>query len=172
MLFGSEASRQVGEDWGPLNGPNGDANVCFFLGVECWMAVFLVDGSRGTIAAIPFDGKLHVVRRVAAMCVRGCRLRNVPDMAFGNHRDLNNGSSFTYEVIVVDDGSTDGTAAEVYRWVERLGTDVVRLLSLKENQGKGAAVGKVCTQQYSSSGLSTSPLDSPMALTILDMGAL
>lgn len=53
------------------------------------------------------------------------------------------GSSFTYEVIVVDDGSTDGTSAEVERWVTQLGTDAVRLLTLEENQGKGAAVGKV-----------------------------
>ena len=50
---------------------------------------------------------------------------------------------FTYEVIVVDDGSTDATAAVVEKWVEELGTDVVRLLTLSENQGKGAAVGKV-----------------------------
>ncbi|CAN0503064.1 unnamed protein product, partial [Scytosiphon promiscuus] len=53
-------------------------------------------------------------------------------------------SPFTYEVIVVDDGSTDGTVAEVERWVTELGTDVVRLLTLQENQGKGAAVAKVC----------------------------
>lgn len=45
---------------------------------------------------------------------------------------------------MVDDGSTDGTAAEVERWVAQRGTDAVRLLTLKENQGKGAAVGKVC----------------------------
>lgn len=44
---------------------------------------------------------------------------------------------------MVDDGSTDGTAAEVGRWVAQLGTDAVRLLTLSENQGKGAAVGKV-----------------------------
>lgn len=44
---------------------------------------------------------------------------------------------------MVDDGSTDGTAAEVERWVMQLGTDAVRLLTLDHNQGKGAAVGKV-----------------------------
>lgn len=64
--------------------------------------------------------------------------------AFGWSLDGDDGgSSFTYEVIVVDDGSTDGTAQEVERWVTQLGTDAVRLLTLKENQGKGAAVGKV-----------------------------
>lgn len=43
----------------------------------------------------------------------------------------------------MDDGSTDQTAAEVERWVTRLGSDAIRLLQLKENQGKGAAVRKV-----------------------------
>ena len=52
-------------------------------------------------------------------------------------------SSFTYEIIVVDDGSTDATAAEVERWVARLGSDAIRLLRLKANQGKGTAVRKV-----------------------------
>lgn len=46
-------------------------------------------------------------------------------------------------MIVVDDGSSDGTKAVVEGWVEELGTDVVRLLTLSGNQGKGAAVGKV-----------------------------
>lgn len=52
-------------------------------------------------------------------------------------------SSFTFEVIVVSDGSTDETSAEVERWSRDLGSDVVRLLELSENQGKGAAVRKV-----------------------------
>lgn len=52
-------------------------------------------------------------------------------------------SSFSFEVIVVSDGSTDGTVKEVQRWSHQLGTDVVRLLELENNQGKGAAVKKV-----------------------------
>lgn len=56
---------------------------------------------------------------------------------------LSHSSSFSFEVMVVSDGSTDGTVKEVQRWSHQLGTDVVRLLELENNQGKGAAVKKV-----------------------------
>jgi glycosyltransferase involved in cell wall biosynthesis len=45
-------------------------------------------------------------------------------------------SPFTGEVLVVDDGSTDDSAAVV----ERIGDSRVRLLRQPENQGKGAAL--------------------------------
>src|SRR5262245_44719331 len=42
------------------------------------------------------------------------------------------------EVVVVDDGSRDGTAARVRAWSERRAG--VRLVALPENRGKGEAV--------------------------------
>jgi dolichyl-phosphate beta-glucosyltransferase len=51
-------------------------------------------------------------------------------------------ASFTYEVIVIDDGSTDETGGLVLTYVDRFGSDTVRLLTLRPNQGKGAAIRK------------------------------
>ena len=47
---------------------------------------------------------------------------------------------FTYEIIVVSDGSKDGTEKVTLGYSERYGTDKVRLLKLARNRGKGGAV--------------------------------
>ncbi|KAG2457204.1 ALG5 glucosyltransferase, partial [Polypterus senegalus] len=48
--------------------------------------------------------------------------------------------SFTYEVIVVDDGSKDKTTEVALKYTERYGDDKVRVLTLVKNRGKGGAV--------------------------------
>lgn len=51
-------------------------------------------------------------------------------------KDLN----FSYEVIIVDDGSEDDTYSRAMDYVDRCGIDTVRVLRLPANRGKGAAV--------------------------------
>ncbi|KAH9507878.1 dolichyl-phosphate beta-glucosyltransferase [Bulinus truncatus] len=51
-----------------------------------------------------------------------------------------NDSTFTYEVIVVDDGSSDRTSEVGLRHSEKYGADKVRVLTLHHNRGKGGAV--------------------------------
>ncbi|XP_066506485.1 dolichyl-phosphate beta-glucosyltransferase [Hoplias malabaricus] len=48
--------------------------------------------------------------------------------------------SFTYEVIIVDDGSKDKTTEVALRYTKKYAADKVRVLTLKQNRGKGAAV--------------------------------
>lgn len=50
------------------------------------------------------------------------------------------GPAFTYEIIIVDDGSKDSTAAVALGYVKTHGIDAVRLLRLPHNCGKGRAV--------------------------------
>ena len=48
--------------------------------------------------------------------------------------------SSSYEVIIVDDGSKDATTNTALEYVERHGSDIVRVLTLAKNRGKGGAV--------------------------------
>lgn len=51
-----------------------------------------------------------------------------------------NDPKFTYEVIVVSDGSKDGTVEVAMKYCEQYSTDKFRILDLVENRGKGGAV--------------------------------
>ncbi|KAL4608564.1 dolichyl-phosphate beta-glucosyltransferase [Arapaima gigas] len=48
--------------------------------------------------------------------------------------------SFTYEVIVVDDGSKDKTTEVAFGYTKKYGASKVRVLTLVKNRGKGGAV--------------------------------
>jgi len=51
-----------------------------------------------------------------------------------------NEKKFSYEVIIVNDGSKDRTSDIAMRYVEKYGSDKCRLLHLVKNRGKGGAV--------------------------------
>ncbi len=52
-------------------------------------------------------------------------------------------SAFTYEIIVVDDGSKDKTIEVATTYVQKYGDDIFRICKLFKNCGKGGAVRKV-----------------------------
>lgn len=51
-----------------------------------------------------------------------------------------NKRSSSYEVIIVDDGSSDKTSETALKYTETWGSDKVRVLTLAKNRGKGGAV--------------------------------
>uniref|UniRef100_A0A452VHZ7 ALG5 dolichyl-phosphate beta-glucosyltransferase n=1 Tax=Ursus maritimus TaxID=29073 RepID=A0A452VHZ7_URSMA len=48
--------------------------------------------------------------------------------------------TFTYEVIVVDDGSKDQTSKVAFKYCQKYGSDKVRVITLVKNRGKGGAI--------------------------------
>ncbi|KDO67620.1 hypothetical protein CISIN_1g019818mg [Citrus sinensis] len=50
--------------------------------------------------------------------------------------------SFTYEVLIIDDGSSDGTKRVAFDFVRKYTVDNVRIILLGRNHGKGEAIRK------------------------------
>lgn len=69
-------------------------------------------------------------------------------MAYLQARRDRVGPHFTYEIIVVDDGSRDRTREVAIKCIRRHGFDALRLLQQPTNHGKGAAVkaGTMCAR--------------------------
>ncbi|XP_065202568.1 dolichyl-phosphate beta-glucosyltransferase [Planococcus citri] len=60
-------------------------------------------------------------------------------LSFLNQRQKDN-AEFNYEVIIVNDGSTDSTASVAAEYTKSQGSEKVRVLNLVKNRGKGGAV--------------------------------
>lgn len=64
-------------------------------------------------------------------------------LAFLSARE-ESGKNFSFEVIVVDDGSSDDTTAVALKYSDKYSTSKFRVLTLKQNVGKGGAIQHVC----------------------------
>lgn len=53
---------------------------------------------------------------------------------------------FDYEIIVVSDGSTDGTVSVAHKYAKKYSDNKIRVLDLEQNRGKGGAVRLVRNQ--------------------------
>lgn len=49
-------------------------------------------------------------------------------------------TNFSYEIIIVDDGSSDSTTEVALRYSKQIGSEKIRVLTLVKNRGKGGAV--------------------------------
>ena len=60
---------------------------------------------------------------------------------FAQRKNAN--SNFSYEIIVVSDGSTDKTVELAHSYARQYSTNIIRVLELQPNRGKGGAVKMV-----------------------------
>ncbi|KAK9794341.1 hypothetical protein WJX73_005618 [Symbiochloris irregularis] len=79
------------------------------------------------------------------------------------------GANFTYEIIVVDDGSRDGTVSKAFEYTRKYGFDAVRVLRLPVNRGKGYAVK---AGMMVSRGVLLLMMDADGATRVSDLGKL
>ncbi|KAH8861510.1 Dolichyl-phosphate beta-glucosyltransferase [Schistosoma japonicum] len=59
------------------------------------------------------------------------------------HKRNSSNKKFTFEIIIVNDGSKDHTLETAHKYCKLEGSDTVRVISLDRNRGKGAAV-RIC----------------------------
>jgi hypothetical protein len=71
--------------------------------------------------------------------------------------------TFTYEIIIVDDGSKDDTYNVAMGYVKKYGDDIVRVCKLSPNCGKGGAVRKVGSVIRRGQAVVSSPKPRPPA---------
>jgi len=90
-------------------------------------------------------------------------------LAYLDSRRRRKGPCFTYEILIVDDGSSDGTCKTVFGYIRKYGFDTIRLLRLPKNRGKGCAVkqGMLCAR-----GCSILMMDADGATKMADLEKL
>ncbi|XP_065845878.1 dolichyl-phosphate beta-glucosyltransferase-like isoform X2 [Oscarella lobularis] len=64
-------------------------------------------------------------------------------LAYLEQKKKDEGGSFTYEIIIVDDGSKDGTSKVGMEYTKKYGHEKIRVLTFEKNRGKGGAVRMV-----------------------------
>ena len=68
------------------------------------------------------------------------RTKSNPYVSFIRMEISHDGREFTWEIIVVDDGSKDRTKEVVYDYIQRYGNPNIRVLVEYHNRGKGGAI--------------------------------
>lgn len=98
------------------------------------------------------------------------RLPVMLNEALGYLEDRKSSSpSFTYEIIIVDDGSKDATTETGHIYTEKYGAEKVRVLTASRNRGKGGAVR---LGMFSARGVNLLFADADGATTFKDLERL
>ncbi|GIL48119.1 hypothetical protein Vafri_4815 [Volvox africanus] len=104
----------------------------------------LEDPDSTTAVSCPtiFDAPTKALSCIIPAYNEEARLSSTLDeaLAYLQRRRDRQGPQFTYEIIIVDDGSKDGTARVATSYTRKYGIDTVRLLRVSANRGKGHAV--------------------------------
>ncbi|XP_024378689.1 uncharacterized protein [Physcomitrium patens] len=121
------------------------------LGAGIGYVPFMEDPSSLDRAQFPsvFDKSTKYLSLIMPAFNEQNRIRSTLDETFSYLQErVKKDKSFTYEIIIVDDGSKDNTTKIGFEYINKYGLDVIRILKQGVNQGKGAAVrkGMLCSR--------------------------